>query len=157
MHVYHQYVSVTSDAWSRVLNEPIINYTAVQPSFSLFLEAVYTEEKSHDAEWLTKDLIRVMDCLGQNLVGAITGNTFTNKKVWKEMEQKYSDRFFHCCVSHGLHLLVKDIFAATKKQSVGGAPAQYPMGYCFEDLLLFVVDCKEVVSFFIITALPGQP
>ena len=143
-----QYVSVTSDAWSSVLNEPIINYMAVSPSFSLFLEAVHTEEQSHDAEWLTKDLIWVMDSLGQNVVGAITDNTSTNKKVWKELEQKYPDRFFHGCVSHGLHLLVKDILAATKKQSVGGAPAQYPLGYPFEDLLLFVADCKEVVSFF---------
>jgi hypothetical protein len=51
-------------------------------------------------------------------------------------------------VSHGLNLLVKDILAATKKQPAGGGPAQYPVGYPFEDLLLFVIDCKEVVSFF---------
>ena len=89
-----------------------------------------------------------MDNLGDNVVGAITDNTSTNKKVWTKLEEKYPDRFFHGCVSHGLNLLVKDILAATKKQPAGGGPAQYPVGYPFEDLLLFVIDCKEVVSFF---------
>ena len=56
--------------------------------------------------------------------------------------------FFHGCVSHGLHLLVKDIFAAKKKDVSGGGPAEYPAGYPFEDLLQFAIDCKDVVSFF---------
>ena len=43
-------------------------------------------------------------------------------------------------MSHGLHLLVKDIF--------GGGPTEYPTGYPFEDLLQFAIDCKEVVAFF---------
>jgi hypothetical protein len=51
-------------------------------------------------------------------------------------------------VSHGLHLLVKDIFAAKKKDVPGGGPADYPAGYPFEDLLQFAIDCKDVVSFF---------
>ncbi len=34
------------------------------------------------------------------------------------------------------------------KQPPSGGLAQYPDGYHFEDLLLFVLDCKEVVSFF---------
>jgi hypothetical protein len=143
-----KYISITSDAWSSVLNEPIVDYMAVSPTRSLFLEAVHTEEQSHNADWLTADLVRVMDSVGSNVVGAITDNTSTNKKVWKKLEQKYPNRFFHGCVSHGLNLLVKDILAATKKQPPGGGPAQYPLGYPFEDLLLFVLDCKEVVSFF---------
>ena len=51
-------------------------------------------------------------------------------------------------VSHGLNLLVKDIFAATKKQHDNGGPAQYPEGYPFEHLLFFAADCKNVVKFF---------
>ena len=51
-------------------------------------------------------------------------------------------------MSHGLNLLVKDIFAAKNKQPDGGGPPQYPDGYPFEDLLLFAADCKDVVSFF---------
>ena len=83
-----------------------------------------------------------MDSLGDNLIGAITDNTAANKKAWKTLEEKYPQRFFHGCVSHGLNLLVKHIFAA--KKSTSG----YPEGYPFEDLLLFTNNSKEVVSFF---------
>lgn len=148
LSVKGRYISITSDAWSSVLNEPIINYMAVCPTHCLFLEAVYTEDQSHDADWLAADLARVMESLGSNVIGTITDNTAANKKAWKELERKYPNRFFHGCVSHGLNLLVKDILAATKKQPPGGGSAQYPDGYPFEDLLVFVVDCKEVVSFF---------
>ena len=93
-----KYISITSDAWSSVLNEQIVNYMTVSPTRSLFLEAVHTEEQSHNADWLTADLVCVMDSVGSNVVGAITDNTSTNKKVWKKLEQKYPNRFFHGCV-----------------------------------------------------------
>jgi hypothetical protein len=113
---------------------------------SLFLESVNTEEQGHDAEWISKDLSRIIDNLGSNVVGAVTDNTATNKKVWGELEEKYPSCFFHVCVSHGLHLLVKDIFAA-KKTTCGG-PAECPNRYPFEELQQFSIDCKDVVAFF---------
>ena len=64
-----------------MLNKPIVNYMAVSPTQSLFLEAMNTEEQSHDAEWIAGDLVRVMDSFGDNVIGAITDNTATNKKV----------------------------------------------------------------------------
>ena len=54
---------------------------AVSPTQSLFLEAMNTEEQSHDAEWIAGDLVRVMDSFGDNVISAITDNTATNKKV----------------------------------------------------------------------------
>ena len=119
LSVNTQYICITSDAWSSVLNEPVVNYMAVCPTKSLFLEAIHTEDQAHDAEWLTADLTPVIDSIGDNVVGCVTDNTAANKKVWKELEQKYPNRFFHGCVSHGLNLLVKDIFAAKKKQPDG--------------------------------------
>ena len=82
------------------------------------------------------------------MAGCVTDNTAANKKAWEQLEEKYPNLFFHGCLSHGLNLLVKDIFAAKKKQSDDGGPAQYPEGYPFEDLLLFAADCKDVVAFF---------
>jgi len=46
--------------------------------------------------------------------GAITDNTATNKLAWKMLKERYKGMFFHRCVSHSLHLMVKDTFAATK-------------------------------------------
>jgi hypothetical protein len=37
-----QFVCLTSDAWSNVANDPVVNYMAVSPTKSLFLEAVHT-------------------------------------------------------------------------------------------------------------------
>ena len=143
-----QYVCVTSDAWPNIANEPVVNYMAVSPTNSLFLESVNTEEQGHDAEWISKDLSRIIDNLGSNVVGAVTDNTATNKKVWGELEEKYPSCFFHVCVSHGLHLLVKDIFAAKKTESTCGGPAECPNRYPFEELQQFSIDCKDVVAFF---------
>lgn len=142
-----QFFSITSDAWSNVTNNPVVNYMAVSSTKSLFLEAVHTEEQGHDADWIATDLSRVIDSLGDNVVGAVTDNTATNKKAWSELEKKYPTHFFHGCVSHGLHLLVKDIFAATKKDVQGGGPAEYPTGYPFGDLLQFAIDFSITTTF----------
>ena len=50
-------------------------------------------------------------------------------------------------MSHGLHLFVKDIFAASKATR-GSSVADYPEGYPLEELLLFVGKCKGLVKFF---------
>ena len=128
---HNQFMSITSDAWSNIANESVINYMVVSPSKSLFLESANTEEQGHDAEWLAQDMKHVIDGIGENVVGAITDNTAANKKMWSILEQKYPACFFHGCVSHGLHLLVKDIFGAKKKEpSQSGAP-RFPDGYPF--------------------------
>ena len=144
----NQFISITSDAWSNIANESVVNYMAVCPSKSLFLESVNTEEQGHDAEWLAQDISRVIDGIGENVVGAITDNTAANKKMWGILEEKYPANFFHGCVSHGLHLLVKDVFGAKKKEATRGGAPQFPDGYPFEELQLFSNDCKEVVTFF---------
>ena len=138
----NQFISITSDAWSNIANESVVNYMAVSPSKSLFLESVNTEEQGHDAVRLSQDMSRVIDGIGENVVGAITDNTAANKKMWSILEKKYPTCYFHGCVSHGLHLLVKDVFGAKKRTN------DEADGYPFEELQQFSNDCKEVVSFF---------
>jgi hypothetical protein len=107
---------------------------------------VHTEKQAYDAKWITTDLARIMDSLGENVVGAITDNTAANKKGWKTLEEKYPYCFFHGCIAHGLNLLIKDIFAS-KGQGLGSG--DLPDGCPFEDVLLFAINRKEVVSFFL--------
>jgi hypothetical protein len=64
------------------------------------------------------------------------------------MEREFPGKFCHDCLSHGLCLLVKDIFAAAKTKNGGSNAATYPVGYPFEIVLQFAEDCKEVVKFF---------
>jgi Protein of unknown function (DUF 659) len=115
---------------------------------SLLHESVYTGEQIHDAQFLCHDIARVIEKLSPSrVVGAVTDNTSTNKAAWALLKQRYPGRYFQGCVSHGLHLLVKDIFCATKTKR-GLDTTRYPDDYPFEYLLEFVVECKELVSFF---------
>jgi hypothetical protein len=82
------------------------------------------------------------------ICGTVTDNTGANKKAWQILKFKYPRMHFHGCTSHGLHLLVKDIFGATMAKRARPV-ADYPEGYSFEYLLMFVQDCKDDVSFFL--------
>ena len=56
--------------------------------------------------------------------------------------------YFQGCYSHGIHLFVKDIFAATKTKKNGDIEATYPIGYPFQEKLEFIVDYKDIVKLF---------
>ncbi|KAH6577113.1 hypothetical protein BASA60_004192 [Batrachochytrium salamandrivorans] len=45
---------LTSDAWSNIKNEPIVNYMLISDSSTFFLESVSTGEQSHDAKWIAR-------------------------------------------------------------------------------------------------------
>ncbi|KAE8955479.1 hypothetical protein PR001_g32088 [Phytophthora rubi] len=89
------HVCVTSDGWSNILNEPIVNYMAVSPDKAVFVESVPTGEKRHTAEWIANDLTRVVRSLGATVSGAITDNTKANKNAWLILEKEFPDKFFH--------------------------------------------------------------
>jgi hypothetical protein len=144
------YFCLATDGWSNVRNEPIINYIALSPMRSLFLESVSTGEQGHNSDFIANDILRVMAKFSETqFSGATTDNTSANRSAWTQLKTKLPGLFFQGCMSHGLHLLVKDIFAATKTRRHGhGVEAQYPDGYPFDYLLEFANDCKDVVKFF---------
>jgi hypothetical protein len=140
---------LTTDGWSNVKNDPVVNYMAVSPECCLYLEAVQTGQQGHDHMFIANDIARVLEAYGDtNFAGAVTDNTSANKKAWKVLHDKYPSRFFQGCTSHGLHLFVKDIFCATKTKKAGDETATYPVNYPFESMLLFINECKDVVKFF---------
>ena len=84
---------------------------------------------------------------GDKVAGAIMDNTAANKRAWTLLKEVYPEKFVQGCVAHGLHLLVKDTFAATKTKR-NRVVADYPDLYPFEYLLNFTTECKKVVKFF---------
>ncbi|KAH9269464.1 hypothetical protein BASA83_008547 [Batrachochytrium salamandrivorans] len=54
---------LTSDAWSNIKNEPIVNYMLISDSSTFFLESVSTGEQSHVAKWIAQDMGRMIDSL----------------------------------------------------------------------------------------------
>ncbi len=141
------FACITSDAWSNIKNESVINYMLVSGDMSLFLKSNSTGEDSHTSEFLANDLSRVIKSTKGKIAGAIMDNTSANKQAWMLLKTFHPEKFFQGCVAHGLHLLVEDIFAATKTKR-NHVEAHYPYLYPFEYLLTFTSECKKVVKFF---------
>eukprot|EP00474_Spongospora_subterranea_P005887 CRZ06345.1 hypothetical protein [Spongospora subterranea] len=141
---------LAADGWSNVNNEPIINYIAISPNKSLFLESVSTGEQGHNANFIANDILRIMQQFPDTkFSGVITVNTSANRNAWTQLKEKLPALFFQGCMSHGLHLLVKDIFAAMKTRRQGICnEATYPPGYPVNICLTLTNDCKDVVKFF---------
>jgi Protein of unknown function (DUF 659)/hAT family C-terminal dimerisation region len=144
------YGSLTTDGWSNIKNESVVNYMFVSgaDNMSLFLESIETGIESHTAEFLARDISRVIEGAPPNarIAGVVMDNTSANKAAWRILQKDYPSRFFQGCVAHALHLLVKDIFAATKANR-GREVSDYPENYPFEPLLTFIAQVK-VVSYF---------
>ena len=145
------YGSLTTDGWSNIKNESVVNYMFVSGAegMSLFLESNATGIESHTAEFSAQDISRVVENLPPNarIAGVVLDNTSANKAAWRVLQNSYPSRFFQGCVAYALHLLVKDIIAATKAKR-GRAIADYPENYPFEPLLTFIAQVKKVVSYF---------
>jgi hypothetical protein len=105
-------ICLTSDGWSNILGEPIINYCAVTSSNTFFLEALSTETQGHSAEFIANDIKRVIDensAIKEKIHGCCTDNTAANKSAWSKLQDIYPDKYFYGCVCHVLHLLVHDV------------------------------------------------
>jgi hypothetical protein len=142
-------ICLITDGWSKVRYEPIVNYMASSPTKTFFFESVSTGGQAHSGDWIAGDISQVLSCFDKTpFVGATTDNTKANKKAWVILREKYATMFFQGCTSHGLHLIVKDIFVATKRTKGRDLEPTYPDGFPFESLVQFAVDCKDIVKFF---------
>lgn len=142
-------VCLITDGWSNIKNEPIVNYMAASPQKTIFLESVATGMQGHTSQWIAEDIERIIEKYpNTTFSGAVTDNTSANKAAWEILQDKHPTMFFHGCVAHGLHLMVKDIFAATKIKKPGEVEPTYPNDYPFEEMLQLAVDCKDLVKFF---------
>ncbi|KAE9291857.1 hypothetical protein PF008_g25222 [Phytophthora fragariae] len=88
----------------------VINYMAVSGELAFFLESAYTGTQSHATAFLVADVKRVLVKYKQlKFSNVITDNTAANKAMWEAMQSEYPKLFYHGCVCHALHLMVKDM------------------------------------------------
>ncbi|KAH9275053.1 hypothetical protein BASA83_002767 [Batrachochytrium salamandrivorans] len=141
---------LTTDGWSNINDDPVVNYMAVSPEFSFFFSSrCRRANRDTDHKYIAEDIARVIRKYNPTeFAGAVTDNTSTNKKAWTLLREMFPSCYFQGCCSHGIHLLVKDIFAATKTKKASNTEATYPIDYLFQEMLEFIVDCRDVVKMF---------
>ena len=123
---------LTTDGWTNTCGFPVINYEAISGDIGIHLESNYTNDISHNSEFLSEDISRVIEMYKElDICGVVMDNTNANKKAWKLLEQKYPEKFFQGCVCHTLHLMFSDLLK------------DIPW---FQEV---VRDCKNISSFFI--------
>lgn len=76
-------VSLTTDGWSNVLQDGIVNYMLTNSSRCVFYEAVETKKQRHNKEWLAQDISRVISSVDCFVAGVVTDNTAANKAAWE--------------------------------------------------------------------------
>ncbi len=111
---------LTTDAWSNIKNNYVINYMAVSPTCNLFLESMSTGQQGHNHKFIVRDI----ECVivrhkNTSFVDAVTDNTNANKKAWQLLKAKFLSCYFQQCCSHGMHLFIKDVFGAMKTKKHG--------------------------------------
>ncbi|KAE9049921.1 hypothetical protein PR003_g5399 [Phytophthora rubi] len=107
--------TLTTDGWTDINGKSVINYVLIIGPDTYFLESVYTGAVSHDATFLVADIKRMMTKISFFKISAVgTDKTATNQLVWSTFQRDYPHVFFHGCISHVLHLTVKDIVAKLK-------------------------------------------
>ncbi|KAH6596166.1 hypothetical protein BASA50_005206 [Batrachochytrium salamandrivorans] len=113
---------LTTDGWSNINDDPV---------------------------YIAEDIARIIQKYDStDFAGVVTNNISTNRKAWTLLREMFPSCYFQGCCSHGIHLLVKDIFAATKTKKARNTEATYPIGYLFQEMLEFIVDCRDVFKMF---------
>jgi hypothetical protein len=136
------WICLCTDGWTNVKGDPVVNYMATSSLGSFIIERINTGAQAHNAEWIAKDIMRVVDKITAKVAGVVTDNTNTNKIAWNILGQKYPNKFFYGCVAHCLNLLVHDVFNTSAKQKKDG---EYPFAYLVKN----GEECKELVKLFL--------
>jgi hypothetical protein len=117
----------------------------VSEAMSLYVESYYrAQEIVHAAQFTCSNNSRVIDERLNDIAGGSLYNTAADKAALVPVKVAYPNMFFRGFVAHGLHLLVKNIFAPTKAKH-GLAFADYPPGTPFEHLLVFAEKAPNAV------------
>jgi len=53
-------ICLTTDAWSNVNKDPIVNYMGITDIKEFFLESVATEGQSHNSTWIAQDMLHCL-------------------------------------------------------------------------------------------------
>ena len=105
-----QGVSVISDGWSNVKNEPLINVIAQNSRGATFMYAeAFSGIEKTEVE-IAKFLRQAIDEIGpSSVIQVVTDNAANSKVVGREIQKEYKHIFWPPCCVHSLNLIFKDM------------------------------------------------
>ena len=100
----NQAVCLSTDGFTNVNHESVVNYLVTSQGKSFYLESVNTGTQGHSAEWMAADIERILlSYHDTNVVGMVTDNTSANKAAWRLLSAKFPQKFFYGTITVQLH------------------------------------------------------
>jgi hypothetical protein len=88
-------VCMTTDGFTNVNHEAVINYLVSAQGKSYYLESINTGKISHSGEWMAADIERVIKKQTDlQIVGLVTDNTKANKCAWNILSRNFRTSIF---------------------------------------------------------------
>jgi ABC-type dipeptide/oligopeptide/nickel transport system ATPase component len=115
-------VIISSDGWSNIRGDHIVNYVVIIPSYEkpIFYKATDSKEVRQNGATIARELMAVIEELGgENKVSAVlTDNASVMQVAWDIIEQTYPTIFCNGCAAHVLNLLIQDICAVEEFEDI---------------------------------------
>ncbi|KAL3834370.1 hypothetical protein ACJIZ3_009106 [Penstemon smallii] len=103
-------VSIVSDGWSNIKNQPIINVVAISGGRAMFLNGIDCSGDEKSGVFISEILFKAIENVGvYNVVQILTDNASACKLAGDIVMEKYPHIFWSGCMAHSLSLLMKDI------------------------------------------------
>ncbi|CAL5373759.1 unnamed protein product [Camellia sinensis] len=103
-------VSIISDGWSNLKNQPLINIMAISGGKAIFINGHDVSSIEKTGANIAELLLKAIDYVGpSNVVQVVTDNASNCKAAGAIIQRKHAHIFWSGCMAHTLNLLMKDI------------------------------------------------
>ncbi|XP_042490785.1 uncharacterized protein LOC122070656 [Macadamia integrifolia] len=108
-------VSVVSDGWTNLKNQPLMNFIAVSDGKAVFINVIDCSGDEKSSEFIANLLLEAIESVGtQKVFQVLTDNSSICRDAGKIIETRYPHIFWSGSMAHGLSLLMKDIVKSAK-------------------------------------------
>lgn len=112
-------VTIVSDGWSDIQQQPLVNILVVSEYGAIFLQAINNEDEVKTKECIAEKLIDVIEDVGpENVVQVITDNDPVCRAAGMLIEQKYNRIQWMPSIAHTLSLALKNVFSANYAEGI---------------------------------------
>jgi hypothetical protein len=111
-------LSLISDGWTNIRGDSVINFIICTPK-PVFYKSIDASEKKHTAEYISNQMIQVIEKIGsEKFFALITDNGSSMKAAWEIITEKYPNITALGCFAHGMNLVMNDIMSLQTMENI---------------------------------------